>query len=179
LDALDAAWGEAERALGLAMPPAALELVAPFGGGGWRLAALLAGSRRGVERSAAELGWTASEPGFWTTHAARASDTWARVSAPRRRLLEIVRLIPAGHRWHCSPGVGTAHWLDADDPEQVGLVRAAAEAAGGSLVLLAAPVELKREVGAWGRPPATLQWMQQLKAAFDPRGALAPGRYVV
>jgi glycolate oxidase FAD binding subunit len=46
-------------------------------------------------------------------------------------------------------------------------------------VLLAAPVELKRRVGAWGTPPATLEWMRRLKDAFDPGHCLSPGRFLV
>jgi FAD/FMN-containing dehydrogenase len=57
--------------------------------------------------------------------------------------------------------------------------RSAAESSGGSLVLMAAPPELRHEVGAWGAPPPTLELMQRLKAAFDPEKILNPGRFVV
>jgi glycolate oxidase FAD binding subunit len=53
------------------------------------------------------------------------------------------------------------------------------EAVGGTLVMLAAPDDLMREVGAWGTPPATLAIMQRLKDAFDPYRILNPGRFVV
>lgn len=178
LDELDAAWTEAERAFRLPLEPAALELVADAQGG-WRLYALLAGSRRGVERAAAELGWRACEPGFWAAHAERGSATWARISVPRLALPQVLELLPTGHRWSCSVGVGTVQWLDASDAEQVSRIRTAAEATGGSLVLMAAPVELKRQLGTWGRPPSTLEWMTHLKDAFDPGRALSPGRYWV
>ena len=193
VEGLDAAWEESQRALGLAMPPAALELVSDVsngavggggadgsdGEGGRRLFALLAGSRRGVERTAAELGWRHAEPALWARHASQASETWARISVPRLALPRVLELIPPGQRWSCSPGVGTVQWLDARDAEEVSRVRAAAEAAGGSLVLMAAPFGLKRQLGAWGRRPATLEWMRELKETFDPRHALSPGRYVV
>jgi len=35
-----------------------------------------------------------------------------------------------------------------------------------------------RDVDAWGETPATLTTMRALKAQFDPRGVLAPGRFV-
>jgi glycolate oxidase FAD binding subunit len=54
-----------------------------------------------------------------------------------------------------------------------------AESVGGSLVLLAASDEDKARIGAWGTPPATLDVMRRLKAAFDPGQALNPGRFVV
>jgi glycolate oxidase FAD binding subunit len=175
---LDQAWTEARRALALPLPPTALELT-PGLDGGFRLHARFEGSRRGVERTASDLGWQAAEDGFWAQHSRQGSRTWARISAPPLSLLGLVRGIPDGQRWWCSPGVGVAHWLDAADAEQVLRLRRAAEREGGSLVLLAAPVALKRQVGAWGTPPATLDWMRRLKDAFDPGHALSPGRYLV
>jgi FAD/FMN-containing dehydrogenase len=44
---------------------------------------------------------------------------------------------------------------------------------------MSAPIEVRRELGAWGTPPRTLELMQRLKTAFDPRGILNPGRFVV
>jgi FAD/FMN-containing dehydrogenase len=44
---------------------------------------------------------------------------------------------------------------------------------------MAAPVALRREVGAWGSPPPTLELMERLKNAFDPGRILNPGRFVV
>jgi glycolate oxidase FAD binding subunit len=175
---LDQAWSEARRALALALPPTALELT-PAPDGGHRLHARFEGSRRGVERTASDMGWRPSEDGFWAEHSRQASKTWARISARPRSLLELVRGIPQGQRWWCSPGVGVAHWLDAGDAEQVLRLRSAAEREGGSLVLLAAPLALKRRVGAWGSPPATLDLMRRLKDAFDPGRSLSPGRYLV
>jgi glycolate oxidase FAD binding subunit len=174
---LEQAWEQARRALSLPLPPTALEL-APSEDGGHRLHARFEGSRKGVESTVSELGWPLSDEQFWTAHAASGSDAWARVSVPPRSLLGLVRDIP-GRRWCCSPGVGVAHWFDARDPEQVSRLRSAAERQGGSLVLLAAPVELKRQVGAWGTPPATLEWMRRLKDAFDPGRTLSPGRFLV
>jgi glycolate oxidase FAD binding subunit len=175
---LEEAWAAAQRALGLAMPPTALELDTD-GDGDFRLHARFEGSRKGVERSVSDLGWQPADASFWITHAARGSDSWARISVPPRSLLDLLRTIPPGQRWWCSPGVGVAHWPEARDPGQIGELRAGAERAGGSLVLLAAPAELKRQVGAWGSAPATLPLMEQLKTAFDPRHSLSPGRYLV
>jgi glycolate oxidase FAD binding subunit len=57
-------------------------------------------------------------------------------------------------------------------------LRREAEAAGGSLVLHAAPPPLKRQLDAWGEPGDGLPMMRRLKAEFDPRGLCNPGRYV-
>ncbi|MBV8749927.1 MAG: hypothetical protein JO103_09455, partial [Candidatus Eremiobacteraeota bacterium] len=46
----------------------------------------------------------------------------------------------------------------------------------GHTTLLAAGAAVQAD--AWGEPPATLATMRALKAAFDPHGTLAPGRFV-
>jgi glycolate oxidase FAD binding subunit len=57
--------------------------------------------------------------------------------------------------------------------------RAAGVAAGGSLVVHAAPPEVKQRVDVWGPvDPATFELMRRLKAEFDPKGTLNPGRFV-
>jgi FAD/FMN-containing dehydrogenase len=40
------------------------------------------------------------------------------------------------------------------------------------------PLELADHVTVWAPVPATLPLMRRMKAAFDPRGTLAPGRFV-
>ncbi|MBV8152603.1 MAG: FAD-binding oxidoreductase [Candidatus Eremiobacteraeota bacterium] len=44
--------------------------------------------------------------------------------------------------------------------------------------ILARGVVLDGEIEAWGAPPSALETMRALKARFDPRGTLAPGRFV-
>jgi glycolate oxidase FAD binding subunit len=44
-------------------------------------------------------------------------------------------------------------------------------------VLAGAP-SLRAAIDAWGTVPSTIATMRELKARFDPRGILAPGRYV-
>jgi glycolate oxidase FAD binding subunit len=167
-------WEAASQALALRMPPVALELTA-----GGRALARLAGTRVGVARMRAELGWPEIDPAAWVRLGQPGDGAWARVSVPPWRLREVVGGLPAGASWWASPGVGVAHWTGHLEAGAVRLVRDAAERAGGSLVLMRAPVELKREVGAWGSPPPALDWMRRLKDAFDPGGVLSPGRYLV
>ncbi len=57
-------------------------------------------------------------------------------------------------------------------------LRSQAEAAGGSLVLYEAPAELKARVDAWGKPGDGFEVMRRLKAEFDPRGLMSPGRFL-
>ena len=166
-------WAEAERALQLPMPPVALELTSDG-----RLLARLAGTRQAVRRMARELDWAEAPGEVWSEHSRRGGSVWARVSVPPGRLREVVGRFGSKAEWWASPGVGVAHWVGDIDAEAVRLVRRAAEQAGGALVLLAAPVDLKRQVGTWGVPPATLRWMSDLRDAFDPKRTLSPGRYL-
>jgi FAD/FMN-containing dehydrogenase len=176
-DGFEAAWLEAERALSLAMPPVALELLRTDAG--YSLVARLAGSEQGVRRIERELGWNKTPSVFWAELSESASRSWARLSVRPDALPKVLRSLPARSRWMAQPGVGVAYWFGLESADAVRSARAAAESEGGSVVLLAAPPELKREVGAWGRPPATIELMRRMRAAFDPGGTLSPGRYVV
>ncbi len=44
--------------------------------------------------------------------------------------------------------------------------------------ILAAPPRLRARLDAWGPAPASFAAMRAIKAQFDPRGTLAPGRFV-
>ena len=48
----------------------------------------------------------------------------------------------------------------------------------GSVVLHAAPAEVRASVDVWGSPPAALSLMAQMKDRLDPGRRLAPGRFV-
>ena len=172
----DDPWAEVARALALPQPPVALELASDG-----RLLARLAGTADGVRRLVAELDWTAAAPDAWEDHSRRSGDgaAWARISVPPVALRGVVDALPEGAIWWASPGVGVAHWTGDLDADAVRAARSSAERAGGSLVLLAAPVELKRAVGAWGTRPSTAAWMTRIRDAFDPKRTLSPGRYVV
>jgi glycolate oxidase FAD binding subunit len=49
---------------------------------------------------------------------------------------------------------------------------------GGSLVMTAAPVEVKTRIDVWGPAGSAQSLMRRLKEQFDPRDTLNPGRYV-
>ena len=82
------------------------------------------------------------------------------------------------------PGVGIVQMglLNLQNAAQAaGLVsrlRKAAEKSGGALTVLAAPAEVKAHLDAWGEPGTAFDLMRKLKAAWDPNGILAPGRFV-
>ncbi len=166
-------WPAADQVLSLPMAPAALEL---FSDG--RVIARYFGSPDAVDVTVKATGWAQADESVWSEHSRSAPARWARIATPRTELRRVIESLPAGSRWWCSPGAGIAHWSFGDADEVV-KVRKLAEAAGGSLVLMAAPDDVKNQVGAWGTPPATLDVMRRLKDAFDPHHVLNPGRFVV
>jgi glycolate oxidase FAD binding subunit len=152
------AWAQAARALVLPEPPAALEIE------GDEVRARLWGQGRGLRK----MDHPAAPPGT----------PWLRVSVPPRHLRSVLEEAPVGTAAFAWPGIGIGHLRGDLHPDDVRRVRAAAERAQGSVVLLAGPRELKAEVGAWGTRPPTLPWMQRLREAFDPTRCIAPGRYL-
>ena len=168
------AWADVERALALPMPPAALEI---WSNGG--VAARFMGSRDAARAMVSELGWEPLPDEIWDQHAQRSRDAWARISLPRSQLRSMIEKLGPDAEWWASPGIGIVNWEIAGGAEEVRKVRAAAEAAGGSLVIMAGPEELRREVGTWGSAPATLPLMRRLRDAFDPGRTINPGRFVV
>jgi glycolate oxidase FAD binding subunit len=168
------AWAAAERALQLPLPPAALEL---FSDG--RILGRFHGSVGAVDEMVGELGWKTADPAVWVEHARRAPASWARIAAPKHALRQILAALPAGAEWWASPGVGVAHWSFEGSVESMQAARAAAESAGGSLVLMVAAPHTVEAAGAWGTAPPTLELMRRLKEQFDPRGVLNPGRFLV
>ena len=167
-------WNAATHAMSTPVAPSALELDSEG-----RVLARYTGSPDAIDRIVRELGWKAVEPAVWDVYSHRAPERWARIAVPRDGLRRIVQALPSGAEWWASPGVGIAHWAVKAAASAVRDMRAKAESAGGTLVMLAAPDDLMREVGPWGKPPATVDIMRKLKHAFDPDGILNPGRFVV
>jgi len=166
-------WPAVDAVLAAPVAPSAIEL---FSDG--RVIARFFGSPDAVNSTVKTLGWPGTDREAWTQHSHRAADRWARIAVPRTKLREVLNALPQGSRWWASPGVGIAHWAF-DDEAAVITARTFAESAGGSLVLMFAPDQVKEKVGAWGSPPPTLEVMRRLKEAFDPKHILNPGRYVI
>ncbi len=93
-----------------------------------------------------------------------------------RGTLEEPRLV-----WYGSLGLG---FLTGNPTDPEATSRALSNArrqlvgAGGSLVLQAAPRQIRSSVGEWGPPPSGFPVMQRMKERFDPQHRLNPGRYV-
>jgi FAD/FMN-containing dehydrogenase len=105
-------------------------------------------------------------------------------------LLSAAEGLMRGHGWrgaitaHAGSGivrvgieVGAGSALE---PLREGLLslRSDAEALDGSLVLEMAPLSLKRSLDAWGKVREGFSVMRRLKAEFDPRALLTPGRFL-
>lgn len=137
---------------------------------------------------------SALEPGFWTRMGgALANPIVVKLASEIRRLPfwagEVERVISrhgltvslvgeAGNgilRAAVEGSVSPDTWAS----EIVAPLREALAAEGGSLVVERAPLDLKRAADVWGPiPEVALAVMRRLKAEFDPRGVLNPGRFV-
>jgi glycolate oxidase FAD binding subunit len=87
----------------------------------------------------------------------------------------------AGAALVAEPARGLVHARSALEPGGAGALLAAARGAAaqgrGSWRVLAAPLALKRTLDVFGEPGARLALLRRLKAQYDPRGVLNPGRF--
>ncbi len=97
--------------------------------------------------------------------------------------LNAVALALRGERIVTYPSVGVAY-ISGEIADLAALVialehaRSQVEIAGGSLVLVAAPAELRERLDVFGRAPAALALMRAIKDRFDPEHRLNPGRFI-
>ncbi len=174
-------------------------------GGALRLGVRFEGFGPGVRQQGERLAALASAAGlacewldeagaasFWARHDAvrTGGPVRVRLAAPPSALEPVLRdaVAPLGEALSgggavLDPlvGCGFASGAPADAAAAVARLlsaRQALVALGGSLVLEAAPPEVRARVDAWGPPPPALDLMRRLKARLDPEGRLAPGRFV-
>ena len=168
-------------ALVKAMRAAQLEpaaMVATRAAAGWEIAVRFEGFDAGVKQQREKLRtlgpFEDAGEELWAGHAALrvSGDLRAKVAALPSQLEQVAQSIPADFRlcWYPTLGLGFALHEGAADLEPA---RAAIAALGGSLTVEAAPAG-----HAFGAPPDSLRVHQQVKARFDPRGLLAPGRFI-
>ncbi len=81
-------------------------------------------------------------------------------------------------------GVGIVHFAMLSETPVTGAVRLirrlreAAEGLGGVLVVERCALEVKQQVDVWGVPGDDYPLMRKMKAAWDPKGVLSPGRFL-
>jgi glycolate oxidase FAD binding subunit len=99
----------------------------------------------------------------------------ARVIGPLLALLEAGRCV-------AYPTVGVAFIAGkAFDPRIIPALfeaRRVVESGGGTLVITAAPDEIRERIDVWGTPPPAFRLMRALKERFDPEHRFNPGRFV-
>jgi glycolate oxidase FAD binding subunit len=181
--------------------PSAVEIDWPHDGP-LIVATMLEGSPAGVGQRAATVAGLAGHgavvsdtlPWWWARYPWASSDLALKLTFGISGLSTVLACCDALRRdgrltlaLRGSAGTGVlyaaAHPTDAS-ADAVGLaaellarLRAACAAAGGHVVLVDAPTEVKRAVDVWGPVPG-IDLMRRVKAEFDPDRLLAPGRFV-
>lgn len=184
--------------------PSAVEIDCPDDG---RLvvAALLEGSPAGVEQRAATIAGLAGPgnivssvtdtlPEWWGRYPWTSSDLALKLTFGISRLTSVLASCAAARQdgpttlsLRGSAGTGVvyaaAHQADPSvdlsnlADELLARLRATCAAAGGTVVLVDAPADVKRAVDIWG-PIGGLDLMRRVKSEFDPDSRLSPGRFV-
>jgi len=180
-DVLDPLWLEAGTLEG--------SMGAAVGVGG--IASEIAAARRTIEdvarRGGVELEWTkdggalrrslGAFPVGVATAVLRASVLPTDVAATMVRLRELAGDVPV--LAHVASGVVRARLDDADTTRRVvTTLRPGIESRGGFLVVERAEPAVKRSLDVWGDPGEGQALMRRVKAAFDPKGIFAMGRFV-
>ncbi|TMB05951.1 MAG: FAD-binding oxidoreductase [Deltaproteobacteria bacterium] len=166
----------------------AVALCALRAGQGFDLALRFEGFGKGVEQQVARLlqmvKASRGEEGFWARHdqVRTGGPLRVKVAALPTDLAEVDKLLAplgAAFAWYPSLGLGFA---SGPAPGQAASVLADARAGlvrrGGSLVVQAAPAEIRARVDPWGPPPPSFALLQRMKDNFDPGHRLNPGRFV-
>ena len=144
-----------------------------------------------LESEDAERGW------------ARIADfhSWLGAEFPRLMILKALLPIAAGEDFvnraqqeaeraklrlavfaHTGVGVLSLCWLDPSDISgmvaAIESLRRIANEMRGALVVERCEPEIKNRVDVWGAPGNDFEIMRKIKAAWDPKGILSPGRFV-
>jgi glycolate oxidase FAD binding subunit len=188
--------GLALQAAEVLSPPAAY---AVLGHGGWSLLIRAAGGAGAVTRTLAEITAGARDAGGGVEEVeATTWDAWIdafahaplslRVSVPATSGADAMtaldrRFVGAAGRLSAtvSAGVIRAALDPTFERRAPALLRQAQDVAqhlGGSVVVDAAPISLKRDIDVFGELRPDFPIMQRLKQEFDPARVLAPGRFV-
>jgi glycolate oxidase FAD binding subunit len=160
-------------------------------GDGWSLNARFAGGGAAVSRSQSEVSQLCAMSGVVLTEAT--DDEWdallkplqagsvVRASVSQSKLYsllaafaEVASFVAA----YPSAGVTYVVLKDGASAQDVTSLRKRCVYAGGALVIERGPLDLRRSAGAWGEPRGDFALMQSLKAEFDPKRLLNPGRFV-
>jgi glycolate oxidase FAD binding subunit len=105
-------------------------------------------------------------------------------------LVELDRIIGVNNIWNAGAGDGRVRVVQElpqtdngreeffkTTADEIKTLRAAAERLGGSVVIEAAPDELKKLVSVWGNSGSASEIMQRVKDQLNPDNILSPGRF--
>lgn len=176
--------------LGAQVVASAIEINAPAGRG-VEVAVLVEGSAAGVRDRAAVLhkllgpdsGADTGLPPWWNSYPWGVGEVGLKLTTALSRVPELLvaaRETGADLTIRGSAGSGVLYAglpVGAEVGRTVEYLRAAAVRAGGHLVVLTAPAEVRRVVDMWG-PVGGLALMRRVKDQFDPGHRFAPGRFV-
>ena len=142
--------------------------------GTWRLEIGLAGMPAAVERSAGELGGSATERGTGT----RGAPLVAKISVLPSDLPALLSET-ADSVLDAIPTAGVCR-IGSREParDSVERLQALARRFSGTCVIEACPPALKRDIDVFGEAPPSLGLMRAVKREFDPARVLSPGRLV-
>ena len=181
---------------GSQLAPGAVEVRRAPGAEGVELLVLLEGTEHGVDERTPDvlrlLGDSAHEVSTETAEVGAlpgaTGDVLVKTAVPLTGILSLLTAVLAAEdatdvplQVSGSAGVGVLHVSapsDADPDALAAVVlRLRSACVGGSAVVIHAPPALRERVDAWG-PVSGLDLMRRVKDRFDPRGAMAPGRFV-
>jgi glycolate oxidase FAD binding subunit len=160
-------------------------------GAGWSLNARFAGGLAAVDRARFEVTQLCATSELMLTEAT--DDAWAgslkqlqtgtvlRANVSQTRLYALLAAYAdVASCLVAYPSAGAAHVVlkDGATASDVASLRKRCVDAGGALVIERGPLDLRRSAGAWGEPRGDFALMKRLKAEFDPKRVLNPGRFV-
>jgi glycolate dehydrogenase FAD-binding subunit len=170
------------------LEPTSVVALRSAGGSHFDVGLRFEGFERGVEEQVVRSeGTRLSDPDaarFWQRHddLRSAGPLRLKVSSLPTRLPDVGQLLGGSPAlaWYATLGLGFL--VPSPDTASAAALTAAREAlvaTGGSLIVEAAPADLRAAVDPWGpTPPGSLAVMERLKQRFDPDHRMNPGRFV-
>jgi glycolate oxidase FAD binding subunit len=160
-------------------------------GVGWSLQARFAGGQAAVNRAQTEVSQLCATSGLELTEATNEvwdgalkplqAGTVLRANVSQSQLYPLLPVFASGASFVAAyPSSGVAHIVieDGATADAVTPLRKRCVDAGGALVIERGPLELRRSAGTWGEPRGDFALMRRLKAEFDPKRILNPGRFL-
>jgi glycolate dehydrogenase FAD-binding subunit len=155
-------------------------LTASAGGPGAALEVHPGAPHEALWRAVAEFPSPASHPGGVVFRVGTPIARWLEVAGAARTAAVLahagVGLTYVAAAPGEAPGLAEALGRCADGASQSGAAAGSTDALGGYVVVEAAPPALKQRLPMWGAAPPAVDLMRRLRAQYDPKGIMVPGR---